>query len=137
MTDFLLDTCAAIWIAEGHPLNEPGASELPAACERGARLMVSPITAWEIAMLAAKGRLALALDPQRWFERLCDLPTVAAAAMPTSVLVSSTTLPGRPPADPADRIIIATARAFGYLLATRDAAILEYGGQGHVRVVGC
>ena len=137
MTDFLLDTCAAIWIAEGHPLNEPGASELRDACERGARLMVSPITAWEIAMLAAKGRIALALDPHLWFERFCELPAVAPAAMPTSVLVASTTLPGRPPGDPADRIIIATARAFGYVLATRDAAILEYGAQGHVRVVGC
>ena len=76
MTDVLLDTCAAIWIAEGHPLNEPGASELPAACERGARLVVSPITAWEIAMLAAKGRIALALDPHLWFERFCDLPAL-------------------------------------------------------------
>ena len=57
--------------------------------------------------------------------------------MPTSVLVVSTTLPRRPPNDPADRIIIATARAFGYVLATRDAAILDYGAQGHVRIVGC
>ena len=137
MIDFLLDTCAAIWIAEGQPLNEPGASELPATCERGARLMVSPITAWEIAMLAAKGRIALSLDPHLWFERFCELPAVALAAMPTSVLVASTTLPGRPPNDPADRIIIATARAFGYVLATRDAAILDYGAQGHVRIVGC
>ena len=57
--------------------------------------------------------------------------------MPVSVLVASTTLPGTPPNDPADRIIIATARAFGYVLATRDAKILEYGAQGHVRVVAC
>jgi len=57
--------------------------------------------------------------------------------MPVPVLVASTTLPGTPPADPADRIIVATARAFGYVLATRDAKILEYGTRGHVRVVGC
>lgn len=137
MIDFLLDTCAAIWIAEGQPLNEPGASNLRDAYEQGAQLMVSPISAWEVAMLAAKGRIALALDPHLWFERFCDLPAVALAAMPTSVLVASTTLPGRPPNDPADRIIIATARAFGYVLATRDAAILDYGAQGHIRVVGC
>ena len=137
MIDFLLDTCAAIWIAEGQPLREPGASNLRDAYERGAQLMVSPISAWEVAMLAAKGRIALALDPHLWFERFCDLPAVALAAMPTSVLVASTTLPGRPPNDPADRIIIATARAFGYVLATRDAAILDYGAQGHIRVVGC
>ena len=88
-------------------------------------------------MLVAKGKIALALDPDLWFQRFCELPPVALAAMSTSVLVASTTLPGRPPRDPADRIIIATARAFGYVLATRDAEILEYGSQGHVRVIEC
>ena len=57
--------------------------------------------------------------------------------MPVSVLVASTTLPGTPPPDPADRIIVATARAFGYVLATRGAKILDYGALGHVRVIGC
>ena len=137
MTDFLLDTCAVIWTAHDDPLREPAASQLQSAYRRGARLLVSPITAWEIGMLVAKGRIALATDPNRWFERFCDLPSVTLAAMPTSVLVASTTLPGTPPRDPADRIIIATARAFGYVMATRDARILEYGSQGHVRVVEC
>ena len=137
MTNFLLDTCAVIWTAHKDPLREPAASEIQEAYRLGARLFVSPITAWEIAMLVAKGKLALALDPDLWFQRFCELPPVALAAMPTSVLVASTTLPGRPPRDPADRIIIATARAFGYVLATRDAEILEYGSQGHVRVIEC
>ena len=137
MTDFLLDTCAVIWTAHDDPLREPAASELQDAYRRGARLLVSPISAWEIAMLAAKGKIALTLDPALWFERFCELPSVTLAAMPASVLVASTTLPGTPPHDPADRIIIATARAFGYVLATRDATILEYGAQGHVRVIGC
>ena len=137
MTDFLLDTCAVIWTAHDDPLREPAASQLQSAYRRGARLLVSPITAWEIGMLVAKGRIALATDSNRWFERFCDLPSVTLAAMPTSVLVASTTLPGTPPRDPADRIIIATARAFGYVMATRDARILEYGSQGHVRVVEC
>ena len=137
MTDYLLDTCAVIWIAGGDPLREPAASELPDACERGSRLLVSPITAWEIAMLVAKGKLALAIDPGLWFERFCELPGVTLAAMPITVLVASTTLPGTPPNDPADRIIIATARASEYVLATRDAELLAYGAGGHVRVVGC
>lgn len=137
MTGFLLDTCAVIWTAQGEPLREPAASELPDACERGARLFVSPITAWEIAMLAARGRMSLALDPRVWFERFCESPAVELAAMPPSVLVASACLPGSPPGDPADRILIATARAFGYVLTTRDAEILRYGALGHVRVVGC
>ena len=137
MTDFLLDTCAVIWTAHNDPLREPAASELQNAYRCGRRLFVSPITAWEIAMLVAKGRIALALDPDPWFQRFCELPSVTLAAMPTSVLVSSTRLPGSPPRDPADRIIIATARTLGYVLATRDATILEYGSQGHVRVIEC
>lgn len=137
MSDFLLDTCAVIWTAHGDPLREPAATRLQDAYRDGRRLFVSPITAWEIGMLVAKGKIALALDPDPWFERFCELPSVALAAMPTSVLVASTGLPGTPPPDPADRIIIATARAFGYVLATRDAKILDYGAQGHVRVVEC
>ena len=108
MTDFLLDTCAVIWTAHDDPLREPAASELQDAYRRGGRLFVSPITAWEIAMLVAKEKIALALDPDLWFQRFCELPSVTLAAMPTSVLVSSTRLPGQPPRDPADRIIIAT-----------------------------
>ena len=137
MTDYLLDTCAVIWLAQGDPWREPAASELPENRERGAQLFVSPITAWEVAMLVAKGRMALALNPDLWFERFCDLPGVTLAAMPPSVLVASTTLPGQTPGDPADRILIATARAFGYVLVTRDETILEYGVHGHVQVLAC
>ena len=137
MSGLLLDTCAVIWIAHGDPLREPAASELPEAYERGIPLLVSPITAWEVAMLVAKSRMALALDPALWFERFCDLPGVTLAAMPPSVLVASTTLPGQPPGDPADRRLIATARAFGYVVVTRDEKILKYGAHGHVQVMAC
>ena len=80
---------------------------------------------------------ALALDPNRWFKRFCELPSVSLTVILTSVLVASTDLPGTPPGDPADRIIIATARAFGYMLVMRDATILEYGSDGHVQAIEC
>ena len=137
MTRFLLDTCAVIWIANGDPLREPAAGALPQAYADGGGLAVSPMSAWEIAMLAAKGRIALSLAPEIWFERFCALPGVALAAMPPSVLIASCALPGAPPADPADRILAATARAFGHTLVTRDRRLLDYGGLGHVRVMAC
>ena len=137
MPDHLLDTCAVIWLTQGDPWREPAASELPAALDRSATLFVSPITAWEVGMLVAKGRITLALDPDLWFERVCALPDVKLAAMPPSVLAASTALPGQPSGDPADRILIATARAFGYSLVTRDEKILEYGARGHVQVMAC
>jgi len=96
MSDFLLDTCAVIWIANNDDLREPALSELPEACARGSRLFVSPITAWEIAMLAAKEKIALTNSPDIWFEQFCERPGVAVAGMSASVLIASTVLPGTP-----------------------------------------
>ncbi len=124
-----------IWIAEGARLLEPAASELPKA--RNGELFVSPMSAREIATLAAKGKIALAMSTAVWFERFCDLPGVTLAELPPSVLIASAGLPGDPPSDPADRILLATVREFGYTLVTRDARLLEYGEQGHARVMGC
>ena len=87
-------------------------------------------------MLAAKGRLALSLSPEIWFDRICAIPGVVLAEMPPSVLIASCSLPGSPPADPADRILAATARAFGYTLVTRDRHLLDYGSEGHIQVMG-
>lgn len=137
MSDFLLDTCAVIWIANDDGLQEPASSELPKACDRGSRLFVSPMTAWEIAMLVAKGNIALAISPDIWFERFCEQQGVALAEMSPSVLVASTILPGIPPTDPVDRILVATVREFGYTLVTRDRHLLEYGTKGHIKVIKC
>ena len=137
MTAFLLDSCAAIWIAGGDPLLEPAASVLPAIDGYEDRLLVSPMTAWEVAMLTSKGRLAFSLDPEVWFHRLCNLPGVHLADIPPAVLIASCNLPGSPPADPVDRIMAATARAFGYTLVTRDRQLLAYGNEGHMRVMQC
>ena len=121
----------------GDPLQDPAAAELPQALERNERLVVSPITAWEIASLSAKNRIQMTLSPEAWFRKLCGLPGVSLADLPPSVLIASTTLPGEPPADPADRILIATAREYDYTLVTRDRQILDYALSGHVRAMAC
>ena len=137
MSDYLLDTCAAIWIMNGDPLRDPAATELPQALERNGRLVISPITAWEIATLVAKKRILLTLRPEVWFSKLCDLPSVTLVEMPPSVLIASTSLPGKTPTDPADRILIATAREFDYTLVTRDRLLLKYASSGYVRAMAC
>ena len=137
MADYLLDTCAAIWIMNGDPLRDPAATELPQALERNGRLVISPITAWEIATLVAKKKILLTLRPEVWFSKLCDLPGVTLVDMPPSVLIASTSLPGKTPADPADRILIATAREFDYTLVTRDRLLLKYASSGYVRAMAC
>ena len=57
--------------------------------------------------------------------------------MPPDLLIASSFLPGKPPRDPSDCIIAATARELGATLITRDRALLDYGEQGHVSVVEC
>ena len=137
MAVYLLDTCAIIWIANGDPLREPAASVLRETYADGSTLAVSPMTAWEVAMLAAEGKIALSLDPEVWFDRFLGLPGVALAELPPAVLIASCALPGAPPADPVDRILAATARTFGYTLVTRDRHLLAYGEEGHLRVMEC
>ena len=137
MPVFLLDTCAVIWIANGEVLREPAASALEDAPAHGGGVFVSPMSAWEIAMLVAKGKIAISISPVVWFERFCALPGVTLAELPPEVLIASCALPGAPPADPVDRILAATARAFGYTLVTRDLHLLTYGEHGHVGVMAC
>jgi PIN domain nuclease of toxin-antitoxin system len=137
MQPLLLDTCAMIWIAEGETIAEAAIAALDAAHAARVATYVSPISAWELGMLVARGHLKLLITPQRWFVRLFDVPNVRLAEMPPDLLMASSFLPGDPPRDPADRIIAATAREHGATLMTRDRALLDYGAQGHISVLKC
>ena len=115
----------------------PASLEAINAAQAAGLVQISPITAWEIAMLTQRGRLALTLSPQAWFARVLALPGVALAPMPVGVLMASASLPGTPPRDPADRIIAATAREYGHLIVTRDHVLTEYAAARHIDVVTC
>jgi PIN domain nuclease of toxin-antitoxin system len=133
----LWDTCAAIWIYEQARLSQTALDAMGAAHRQGVPSYVSPISAWEVGMLAAHGRLQLLIRPERWFANLFDVPGVRLAELSPELLIGSSYLPGKPPKDPADRIIAATARELGATLLTRDRALLDYGAQGHMNVVEC
>ena len=132
----LLDTCACLWLTHGDDLRADAVSAVANAQQvRG--VYVSAITAWEVATLVAKGRYRLKVPTGLWFARLLDLPGMALASLTPDVLVASVELPGEPPADPADRMICATARQHGLAVMTRDRRILEYGAAGHVNTMAC
>lgn len=132
----LLDTCAAIWIAEDQ-ISPDSEQVLEDTRRRSESIIVSAITAWELGMLMAKGRLASPLDPLTWFRRFTASNLVEVFDLTPDVLVASSYLPGEPPRDPADRIIISTAREHDLQLMTRDQRILDYAQAGHVQVVAC
>jgi PIN domain nuclease of toxin-antitoxin system len=133
----LLDTCAAIWLLNGDPIATEARDAISGAQAQNAGVFVSPITAWEIATLAAKNRIQLSLSPEAWFDALLALPGVRLAPMPPTILIASTMLPGSPPSDPADRIIAATARGFGYSIVTRNGELARYARAGHIELVSC
>ncbi|HME27387.1 MAG TPA: type II toxin-antitoxin system VapC family toxin [Acetobacteraceae bacterium] len=132
----LLDTCAAIWLANGDPMSSESRAAIGMA-QAGPGVFVSPISAWEIATLVARNRLQLALAPDAWFARLTALPGVRLAPMPPALLIASAFLPGRPPRDPADRIIAATARGHDLAIVTRDSELIPYGEAGHILTIAC
>lgn len=137
MQPLLWDTCTAIWIYEKARLSQAALEAMRAAYREGVPSYISPITAWEVGMLTSRGRLQLLIRPERWFSNLFEVPGVRLAEMSPDVLIASSYLPGKPPKDPTDRIMAATARELGATLITRDLALLEYGAQGHVAVLEC
>lgn len=132
----LLDTCAAIWAAEAHGLSQNALQALEQAERDRVPVFVSPITAWEMGMLVAKGRVALLAPPMKWFSGLLDAGVQLADLSP-SILVDASFLPQSRLRDPADRVIAATARALGYRIMTRDRPLLEYAVAGHIQAIAC
>jgi PIN domain nuclease of toxin-antitoxin system len=134
--DLLLDTHVWIWLMDGTAgkLSPGTLQKIQAAAGKG-RVFVSAISVWEVATLEAKGRLTLSMDCRTWVDRALAAPGVQLAAMTPEIAVDSARLPGSIHGDPADRILIATARALNGSLVTRDDQILSYSRKGHVRTV--
>ena len=132
MDRLLLDTCALLWLANGEPMAN-AARQVIAASERH----VSPITAWEVANLVRKHRIAVTMPVGAWIKQAFDAIEARQPELTLSILIGSCELPGTPPDDPADRIIIATARELGLAVVTRDGEILAYAQAGHVKAMRC
>ena len=137
MRPLLLDTCALIFMTGKAPLAAAAVEAMQAVTSGAGATYISPISAWEVGMLASRGRLQLLIRPERWFANLFEVPGVRLADLSPDLLIASSFLPGKPPRDPADRIIAATARDLGATLVTRDRALLSYGEKGHIAVLEC
>jgi PIN domain nuclease of toxin-antitoxin system len=121
-----------LWIANGDAIDPSARSAIA-----GSAIHVSPISAWELATLVRKGRLALTMPTAAWFKQTIERMQASLPPLSIDVLVESCSLPGQPMSDPADRIIIATAREHALTVVTRDRAILDYADNGHVNALPC
>lgn len=137
MPPLLLDTNAAIWMMRNEPLTRAAQDAIDAASLSSTDVWVSPITAWEVGQLVSRNRLNLSATPRGWFQRLLAIPGMRLAELSPEILIAASFLPGTPPRDPMDRILLATARELPATLVTRDREMLAYGERGNVSVLAC
>lgn len=128
-----LDTHTLLWWASGDKAQLSAAASRAIESElNGGQIMVSSMSAWEVAMLVAKGRLALSMDIGAWLSVVSQIEEVRFVPVDNEIAVKSVELPGEFHNDPADRIIVATARKLAAPLVTADDKIRNY---PHVRTI--
>lgn len=127
----LLDTHVVVWLMLGIPKLGERAREVIDSAFREDRAAISAITVWEIGVLVSKKRIDLYRDVLDWMRDALALPGVTLVPLEPEIAVASTRLPFEMHADPADRILVATARHLGATLVTADGALLEAAKQGH------
>ena len=128
----LLDTHAWLWwVSEDRRLSERARSAI-AQSQPEENVWVSLISIWEVAKKIEKGQLVLDRPLDRWLDVATTMPGLHLAELTRPILVESCQLPQPFPGDPADQIIVATARQENAVLVTKDHKIRSY---SHVRSV--
>ena len=122
----LLDTHVLLWARVGDRRIGPQCMRLVEQSLRDATLAASAISFWQVAMLHEKGRIDLRQDLRAWRTRLLDDGLIE-IPVDGDIAIRANELTGLH-ADPADRLIIATALG-GHTLVTADARLLSWSGR--------
>ena len=126
----VLDTHIWVWWVHGDPaLSAPIRALLDSSEPTG--IAVSAISCWEVTKLAERGRLTLPCPVLEWLHQALSYPGVRLIELSPRISAESAQLPGEFHRDPADQIIVATARVLDAPLVTVDSKILAY---PHVRL---
>ena len=130
----VIDTHVLVWWANGtaEKLSRRARYHLARVEKIDGGILISAISAWEVAVLISKGRLTLAMDADDWLTHAAALPGVRFIPVDRHIAVQSLRLPEPFHADPADRMIVATARSLNFPLVTADKGIHRY---PHVKTV--
>jgi PIN domain nuclease of toxin-antitoxin system len=119
----LLDTCTLLWLASEQARLSSSAVRL--IREQAGFLFASAITAFEIGLKAHRGRLGLPLPAERYYLEALASHGIREIAVDGVIAARSTALPPLH-ADPADRILVATAQRHSLTLLTPDPRIRSY-----------
>lgn len=129
MNGLLLDTHAWVWLLES-PKRIPRRTLGAIGRVQEDLVFVSGITLWEIAKLCSSGKLRLSNSPRDWICNAIERSSATVLPITPEIAAESCQLPGGFHADPADQMIVATARVHGLDIVTADARIQDY---PHVR----
>jgi len=130
----VLDTHALIWWVSGDSKLSVRARKVIESemTVDGGKILISAITAWEIAMLINKNHLVLTMDLNEWLDTVVSIDAVQFVPIDNEVAIQSVQLPGDFHPDPADRMITALARHYSAMLVTSDDKIRNY---RHVKTI--
>jgi PIN domain nuclease of toxin-antitoxin system len=121
----VLDTHIWVWWVHGDPALPASTRTLIDSSEQTG-IAVSAISCWEVAKLVERGRLTLPCPVLEWLQQALAYPGVRLIELSPRICAESARLPGDFHRDPADQIIVATARILDAPLVTEDGKILEY-----------
>ena len=122
----VLDTHAWIWWVSSPAFLSETARQVIDEAVTQRNVLISSISAWEVAILVSRGRLKLTMNPADWVAASEALPFFDFVPVSNNIALKSVQLPGVLHNDPADRIIIATAISLGAALVTKDEKIRNY-----------
>ncbi len=124
----VLDTHVLIWwLSNQNKLSKPARQAIEQELkDKDGQILVSSITAWEISLLAEKGRLKLTMDIDKWLKTATAIKNLSFIPIDNEIAIQSVRLPGDFHPDPADRIITALARHYSVTLITSDKKIRQY-----------
>ena len=129
----VIDTHILVWWVSGDKsLSKPALEAINSTLASDGEIIVSSISAWEISMLIEKGRLVLSMDVESWLDEVSQIDGVRFMPVDNEIGIKSTMLPGEFHKDPADRMIVATARKLAVPLVTADEKIIKY---EHVKTI--
>lgn len=128
----VLDTHTLVWWVHGDGTLSRKAKAAITRELDGGRIVISAISAWEVAMLVEREKLVLSMDVGSWLATVAEIDAVRFMPVDIEVAVKSVELPGEFHKDPADRMIVATARKLAVPLVTKDEKIRAY---AHVKTI--
>lgn len=131
----LLDTHAWIWFIQGSDTIKRNTVKLIESSIQSRTLYIAAISQWELAMLIEKSRIVLNEPALSWIQKAIESLHIKVLPLTPEIAVESSQLPDEFHGDPADRMIVASARIHQLTLVTRDKKILNYAKNKYVKAV--